>query len=169
MANKNLRILTWGALLITLGILLPILFHLFGLGPIFLPMFIPILTAGFLMPPLSAIFIGMITPILSFLLTHMPPIVILPLMVIEGFFLGGIPAIFYGKLKWNFWLVLLGALIFDRILLGVMVLLLAPVFHLPARLSSIYLVLQGLPGVLLNLFLVSVFVKLLKVRDVGLS
>ena len=117
------------------------------------------------MPLGSAIFIGVVTPILSFLLTHMPPIIILPLMIIEGFFLGGIPAFFYGKLKLNFWIILLGALIFDRILLGVMVLLLAPVFHLPARLSSVYVVLQGLPGVLLNLFLVPVFVRLLKFTD----
>jgi len=167
LANKNLRILTWGALFITLGILLPIFFHLFGLGPIFLPMFIPILMAGFLMPPASAIFIGGSTPILSFLLTHMPPIIILPLMVIEGLFLGGIPAVFYGKLKWNFWTVLLTTLIFDRILLGVMILLLAPVFHLPPRLSSIYVVLQGLPGIFLNLFLVSVSVRLLKFTDAG--
>ncbi len=119
------------------------------------------------MPPASAIFIGMITPILSFLLTHMPPIIILPLMVIEGFFLGGIPAVFYGKLNWNFWVVLVIALIFDRILLGVMVLLLAPFFHLPSQLSSVYVVLRGLPGVLLNLFLVPVFVKLLKFADVS--
>ncbi|NOY76799.1 MAG: ECF transporter S component [Calditrichaeota bacterium] len=159
--------MTWGALFITLGILLPILFHLFGLGPVFLPMFIPILTAGFLMPPASAIFIGVSTPILSFLITHMPPVIILPLMIIEGLFLGGIPAVFYGKLKWNFWLVLLAALIFDRILLGMMVLLLAPVFHLPSRLSSIYMVVQGFPGILLNLFVVSVFVKLLKFTDAG--
>ncbi len=148
-----------------LGVLFPILFHIFGLGPVFLPMFVPILTAGFVLPPVPAVLVGIVTPLTSFLLTQMPPVLILPLMIIEGFFLAGIPAVFYGTLRWNFWLVLLAALLFDRILLGVLVLFLAPVFHLPPRLSSVYMVLRGLPGVLLNLILVPLFVKWLERRE----
>ena len=165
MATRAVRLLTWSALFIALGVLFPILFHIFGLGPVFLPMFVPILTAGFVLPPVFALFVGVSTPVASFLLTQMPPILILPLMVIEGFFLAGIPSVFYGTLRWNFWLVLLGALLFDRILLGVLVLFLAPVFHLPPRLSSVYMVLRGLPGVLLNLVLVPVFVNLLRTKE----
>ncbi len=148
-----------------LGVLFPILFHMFGLGPVFLPMFVPILTAAFLLPPVFAIFVGITTPFISFLLTQMPPALILPLMMIEGVFLAGIPSYFYQKRGWNFWLVLAGALFFDRVLLSTLVLFLAPVFHLPPRLATIYVVLRGMPGVFLNFILVPVFFRLLKTRE----
>ncbi len=164
---STVRIVTWSALFIALGVLFPILFHLFGLGPVFLPMFLPILTAGFVLPPVFAVLVGVVTPLVSFLLTQMPPFLILPLMMSEGFFLGGIPSVFFQKLKWNFWLVLGGTLIFDRMLLAVLVLFLSPVFHLPPRLASGYVVLQGLPGVVLNFIFVPVLVKILPTPKTG--
>jgi riboflavin transporter FmnP len=71
-------------LFIALGILLPILFHQFGIaGRIFLPMHIPVFLAGALIGPASGFVVGAVCPALSFLLTGMPPALRLPLMTLE--------------------------------------------------------------------------------------
>ena len=63
------------AVLIAIGIVLPIVFHMIpvGLGGrALLPMHIPILLAGLIAGPLYGFFAGLITPVLSSMLTGMP-------------------------------------------------------------------------------------------------
>ena len=57
----NTRRICWGALFIALGILLPITFHMVGMGKVFLPMHIPILLAGFFCGPAIGAMVGFIT------------------------------------------------------------------------------------------------------------
>src|SRR5690625_6223104 len=60
-------------LLLAIGIIIPSIFHLTSLpGIIFLPMHIPVLLGGFLLPPYLALMLGAVTPLLNNLVTGMP-------------------------------------------------------------------------------------------------
>ena len=68
------------------AILLPQAFHLTGIpqsGQIFLPMHIPVLISGFVLGPVFGLFIGVLSPIISSLLTGMPDSFRLPFMIAE--------------------------------------------------------------------------------------
>ena len=82
--------IAYAGLFIAMGILLPQLFHLSGLpqsGSIFLPMHIPVLFAGFILGPLYGALIGVLLPIISAILTGMPPAARLPFMICTTYFL----------------------------------------------------------------------------------
>lgn len=66
--------LVLGGLFIALALVLPMVFHLIGAGPVFLPMHIPVFLAGFTVTPWVAAIVGLVAPLLSALLTGMPPL-----------------------------------------------------------------------------------------------
>jgi len=70
------RDLALGGLFGALGIVVPVLFHVLGpgVGPIFLPMYIPILALGALASWEVALVVGAATPLISSVLTGMPPL-----------------------------------------------------------------------------------------------
>ena len=76
---------------IAAAVALPQLLHLFGsaigvgsaLGESLLPMHFPILLLGLIAGPYAAIAAGVISPLISFLLTGMPQAAMLPFMVLE--------------------------------------------------------------------------------------
>lgn len=116
--------LTYGALIIACAIILPQLFHLSGIpdsGAVFLPMHIPVLLGGFILGPVFGAVIGALSPIISSLMTAMPPLSRLPFMVIElagyGFFAGLMyqTLAFYRK-KFGIYLSLVSAMLFGRAL-----------------------------------------------------
>lgn len=76
-----------GALFGALAIVLPMAFHALGpgVGPILLPMFLPILALGLLVSWRTALAVGVGVPFISSLLTGMPPLAppIAPLMAFE--------------------------------------------------------------------------------------
>ncbi len=82
-------VLTGSAILA--AILLPQLFHAAGVlsgigsaaGAAFLPMHIPVLLAGFLGGPLVGIAAGALSPLISFWISGMPALPMLPFMMIE--------------------------------------------------------------------------------------
>lgn len=82
-------VLTGSAILAS--ILLPQLFHAAGVlsgigsaaGTAFLPMHIPVLLAGFLGGPLVGIVAGALSPLISFCISGMPALPMLPFMMIE--------------------------------------------------------------------------------------
>lgn len=99
MKNEIVK-MTRAAMMIALGILLPMAFHAIpNSGSIFLPMHLPVLLAGFLCGPFYGLLVGIATPLLSSLWTGMPPLAILPGMIAElasyGFFSG----LFYRLIK----------------------------------------------------------------------
>ena len=73
------------------AVILPQLFHLMGaisgtgtaLGETFLPMHLPIILAGLLAGPYVGAVSGLLAPLLSFALTGMPTLAMLPFMMIE--------------------------------------------------------------------------------------
>ncbi len=162
MKKNDVRHLSLAGMFIALGIVLPIAFHAFGpeVGKVFLPMHIPVLIAGFFLPPIYALGVGIITPLLSSLLTGMP--VLFPMSVIMMFELavyGLTIAVIKKKIK-NHWLSLLLALLLGRMTAGLVVFGLTKLFAVQLPPPALYLqgaVVAGLPGIALQL----VFIPLL--------
>ncbi|MCL2179423.1 MAG: hypothetical protein FWB81_08480 [Cystobacterineae bacterium] len=69
----HLQAISRASALTVIGLLLPTLFHAVGLGRVFLPMYLPILVGAFVLPLRWAVGVGVLTPLLSALLTGMPP------------------------------------------------------------------------------------------------
>lgn len=111
--------LTGTALCIAFGILLPMLFHTIGAGPVFLPMHIPVLLCGLMFGwPYGAI-CGLIVPLLSSILTGMPPVFpTAAAMMLELCAYGALTGVFYQKLRWNVYPALICAMIGGRIISG---------------------------------------------------
>ncbi len=131
MNNKSLtKELVLGGLLLAMGILLPMLFHLFGMGQVFLPMHIPILIGGFLLSPGLAFILGVITPITSAFTTGMPPI--FPMSIIMAFELGVyglVIALATRKLKLSTIPALLVSMVAGRVVAGLTVAVLVEFFR----------------------------------------
>ena len=67
-----------------LGLTLPLAVHFVGSGPVLLPMHLPLAAAGFLVSLPLALWLVLLIPLLSSLLTGMPPLLpTVPLMVAE--------------------------------------------------------------------------------------
>ena len=116
--------LTYGALIVACAIVLPQLFHLSGIpntGAVFLPMHIPVLLGGFILGPAFGAVIGALSPLISSLLTAMPPLARLPFMVTElagyGFFAGLMyQTLGFNRKKCGTYLSLVCAMLFGRVL-----------------------------------------------------
>ncbi|MBP1745325.1 MAG: transporter component [Firmicutes bacterium] len=163
-----------GGLLLASGVILPMVFHVFGMtGPIFLPMHIPVLIAGFLLSPQLALIVGILTPLLSSIFTGMP--VMFPIAVIMAFELGVYAlaaSIAVRKLNLSTVPSLLIAMLSGRFAAGISVALLVQLFGIKMN-ALIYLkgaVITGIPGILLQLVMVPILViairKYLKIASV---
>lgn len=81
---KNTRKLVMSGLCAALGLVLPLAFHAVpNAGQVFLPMHIPVLLCGLITGPAYGLVCGAVTPLLSSLLTGMPPSGMLPGMMCE--------------------------------------------------------------------------------------
>ena len=158
------REITLSALFIALGLAVPVLFHAVGLGSTFLPMFLPILAAGLMMRPFLAGLIGVMTPVLSALVTGMPPLAppIAPIMSAEGLALGALSSICYRRLGWHIHLSALAAVCLQRLVMAFLMALLAPFFGIPSFLAAFGALLKGTPGVGLLVIAVPCLVKRLE-------
>lgn len=151
--------------LIGIGVLMPIILHLFGAaGPVFLPMHIPVIVGGFVLSAPYAAIVAIVTPIVSSLLTGMPPVYpILPIMVIELTCYAIVVNVAYNKLKISAPLSLLMSLILGRIGAGVMVAVL--VLTMELNLDPIMFVksaiITGIPGLIVQVIVIPRIVKAL--------
>jgi hypothetical protein len=150
-----------GGLLVALAIVIPILFHAVGLGSAFLPMFYPILLAGYLTPVPVALTVGLVSPLASALLTGMPPLFppVAFVMMAEGIVLSFVPSVLYRKHKINIWLTLTVAVILERIVLLAAVILFALFLKLPQQVLAIVSLVHGLPGIVLMFVVIPPLVK----------
>lgn len=83
---RKAKDLALGGMMGALGVLLPIAFHVVpGAGPVFLPMYLPILACGLLVSSWEvALLVGVVTPFVSSALTGMPPMMPhAPVMALE--------------------------------------------------------------------------------------
>lgn len=155
------RDLILGGLFLALALTLPLAFHAVGLGSAFLPMFLPIITAGFLTAPPVALSVGFLSPLASAVLTGMPPFFppVAFIMAAEGLVLAGVPSLLRRKTGGNIWAVLTVTVVFDRLLLLGLVFLVSAWLELPEEILSAAAVLEGAPGILIIFLLVPVVVK----------
>lgn len=107
MKKNSIRTLVLCGLFTAFGLLFPQIFHLFGAvsGQTFLPMHIPVLIAGLAVSPLCGAVTGVLSPLLSCLITNMPTMIKMPFMCLEllayGLFSGLFMKLFSGKIKNN--------------------------------------------------------------------
>jgi hypothetical protein len=129
-------------------------------------MFFPIAAAGFLLTLPSAAAVGMLSPLVSALLTGMPPFYppIAFIMIAEGLVLGALPAILYQKLKLNAWLVMALTMAADRLVLLASVLLLARLLELPKGVLTAAALLKGIPGTIAILLVIPPLVKKMEAK-----
>ncbi|HDP99276.1 MAG TPA: ECF transporter S component [bacterium] len=157
------RQLTLIALFLALSVIVPIVFHMIGAGSVFLPMFLPILLAGFLIEFPLAILVGLLAPWLSAFVTGMPPLFPTALiMSIEGASATAVIGYFFYRRNWKFMVCLVLGIIVERISLVLMGFVLAPLFNLPGEIFSIYKLTQSLPGVGLQIILIPIIYKIVE-------
>lgn len=156
---------------IALGILTPILFHAIGLGKVFLPMFWPVAASIFFLSVPYAVLVGILTPVLSFLLMGMPPISppILYRMILELFFLTLCSGLLYRKAKFGIFLALLTGLLGSRVIMFLSTLLLRPFFGFDmqkAVKAAFVDIVSGMTGVVTILVLIPFLINKIKHESV---
>ena len=157
--NKNFILV---ALFLALCVIVPIVFHSIGAGAIFLPMFLPILLAGFIIEFPYAILVGLLGPFFSSILTGMPPLFPTTLiMTVEGVTAASLVSYLYQQRKWPMWSSLIISIVAERLSLLAMGFVIAPLFNLPGEIFSFYKIIESTPGILLQLAGVPIILNLL--------
>ena len=160
--------ITLTAIFISIGVVLPMVFHAFpDGGRVFLPMHIPVLLAGLIVNPIFGLIAGVLTPLISSLLTGMPPVMMLPAMVCELAAYGLVAALCMKYLKvknytGKLYLSLVIAMIAGRIVSG---LVNAFIFNLGHYTMQMWLAgsfVTAVPGIILILVIVPILVMALK-------
>jgi hypothetical protein len=149
------------AAMAAMALVLPIAFHAVGMGNKFLPMLLPLLLNGFLAPFPWAIATGALTPLLSAVTTGMPPMfppVAFSMSLECGVMSGTAAAIYRGRPS-RLWYALIAAIVLGRATSLSATWLLAGLFHLPATVLTAAALIQGMPGVLLQLAVVPMVVR----------
>lgn len=164
MPGKEVKNMTLAALFIALGVLLPIVFHAVGLGSIFLPMLLPVAVSAYFLPVSVAACVGAITPLVSALLTGMPPLSppIAQVMVFECAALAICAAWLHRNKRLPVIISLLSGLLVSRIVLLLLSFLLMPLLGLPAQVFSWFFVIKGTPGIIMIMVLVPLVVRYLQ-------
>ncbi|MGI5859235.1 MAG: ECF transporter S component [Tepidanaerobacteraceae bacterium] len=173
MKKNNLTQMAAAGLFIAFGIVLPMMFHIIGLGSTFLPMHIPVLLSGFVLDAPIAAAVGAITPFLSSMFTGMPPAFpVMPYMIFELAAYGYVTSFLYQKMHRNVYTSLIGSMICGRIISGIAVWVLATLFaaQLPGPVIFITAsVAKGLPGIVIQLIFIPAIVLLLEKYKVKMS
>ncbi|MCE5284608.1 MAG: ECF transporter S component [Pelosinus sp.] len=154
------------AVSIAFGVVLPMVFHMTGIGgSIFLPMHIPVMIAGLFLGMRWGLIVGGCTPILSCLLTGMPPVIpILPIMAVELAVYGYIGGFLYRNRQWSIWLALLGSMVAGRAAAACGVFFMVQMVNVNLH-PLTYItgaVMQGLPGIALQIILIPMVVSRLE-------
>jgi len=146
-----------GGLLGALAFVLPIVFHAAGpgAGPVFLPMYYPILALGLLASWEVALLVGIIVPVLSSLLTGMPPPPTAVLMVCELVALGVVASLARG-LRFDVWPAAISSIVLSRLVGALLLLTLLPLFGITRGITEylIAVVTVSLPGTIIMLTIV---------------
>ncbi len=156
----NIHNLTLAVVFSALGMVLPPLFHLLGLGSMFMPMYIPLAIGSFMLTARNALMIGMLTPLLSALITGMPPFyppVAFLMMAQLGVFCTAISLLRH-RLRVPVLPALLAAIALDRAVMVTAYYFVAPLFSVSFGVLSAYDLLKSTPGILIMIVLVPVAV-----------
>ena len=155
-------------LFLAAALVLPIFFHALGMGSTFMPMFYPLALAGFLVAPPLAMITGVAAPLVSALLTGMPPFYppIAFIMMAEGLLFTGLPRPLQKLLRMPDWLTLFTVLLLDRALLLLMTQAMAGFMQLPPAMLGWATVIHGLPGLAMMLAILPCLIpKMCKIKE----
>ncbi len=166
MDKIKIRHLIWGGVWGALALILPAIFHALGLGTAFMPMFIPVLAAGFTLNWQITLILSFLIPLLSAFLTGMPPFYppIALLMCLEFITMTQIAYWTYQRLKWNIYVSLTLGFLMERAVLVLYVLSMAYIFHLPGEWLIWPAVFKNIPGIILSFAVVPVLVTGVKIK-----
>lgn len=172
------KFITLTAVFCALGTLLPQAFHIFGetAGKVFLPMHIPAMLAGLIVSPLAGLVCGLLSPVLSFLITGgaMPILIKVPFMMLEigayGLFCGLFSKKVFSKTKIADIIIstvsIFVAQLAGRIINAAGVLAAIHIFgvtHKAVSLVAVYAaVTAGIPGIVIQLVLLPALAVVLK-------
>jgi len=150
-----------GGLFMAMALVFPMIFHAIGLGSAFLPMFYPIIAAGFLVALPVSVIVGVTSPLLSSLLTGMPPLFppVALIMMMEGAVLTALPGFLYPRIMNNAWVITLLTMAADRIIMLLATFFFSRLLELPEGFMSAAALINGLPGTILILVLIPPLVK----------
>lgn len=156
------------ALCVALGVVLPVVFHsIANAGSIFLPMHIPVLLCGLICGWPFGLACGIATPLLSSLITGMPPVAFLPSMLCELAVYGLVSGLLMRWIKTrrlvlDLYLSLIGAMLAGRLAFGLLNALVfrAGAYSLPVWTAAAFV--TALPGIVIQLAVVPMLVLALK-------
>lgn len=166
MIQSKTKRITATAFFIALGILLPSAFHLVGkAGSVFLPMHIPVLLCGFLCSASYGALCGVLVPLLSSLITGMPPIFPIGIsMMLELASYGFLAGVCYEKFGRRIYPALITSMIGGRIVCGIANAFLfnmaGKAYGFQAFVSGAFVV--ALPGIVIQLILLPLLIISLK-------
>lgn len=161
------RRISFIALYLALTIILPVAFHQFGVaGRIFLPMHIPVLLCGFTIGATAGAIVGLLAPVLSHLLTGMPPLYAVPLMTLELPLYGIVAGLAYKKMGMNIYLSLLIAMVIGRLAFALGLVILGLFIELPYGPVQFFAAggaaITGIPGIILQIIIIPPLVAAIK-------
>ena len=158
--------LVLSGLFVALGVILPVLCHgIPNAGSVLLPMHIPVLLCGFICGWQYGAICGLIVPLLSSVITGMPPIFpTAPAMMCELCAYGALTGLLYRKQGRNVYLSLIGAMLGGRLVSGLANALFMGVagkpYGLAAFLTGAFA--TALPGIALQLIVIPLLVLALQ-------
>lgn len=168
MVISKTKQLTFTALCVALGLILPMTFHFVpNAGSVFLPMHIPVLLCGLLCGWQWGLLCGALTPFLSSMLTGMPPAAILPAMLCELAVYGLVTGLLFkvircGKPVLDLYASLIGGMMAGRLVSG---LVKALIFNVGSYSMQVWVMasfVTALPGIVIQLVLIPVVVETLR-------
>ncbi len=163
--NLPYRDLAYSGLLGAAALLLPVVFHLIHLGHVFMPMYLPLVALAFFVGPLHAALTALIVPLLSALVTGMPPLYppVAICMALELATMCWLLALL--RRRWPsarpLWL-LVPVLALGRVVYLALAYSMASVFQLPAKVVAGLSLIAGWPGVVLMVIVVPLIVRVQK-------
>ena len=129
-------------------------------------MHIPVLICGFIIGTRPAIMVGLLAPILSYLMTSMPPAYAVPLMTMELPLYGLAASLAYRHFKLNIYLSLLIAMIIGRLVFALGLFILGQFIALPYGPAQFFAaggaVISGIPGIIFQFIIIPPLVLSLK-------
>jgi hypothetical protein len=151
------------AFVTALALALPVVFHAFRLGHVFLPMYLPILAGAFFLSWRSAAASGFAAPLLSAAVTGMPPL-FPPVAIWMSFELSLMGALvsWLDRRRLPAWLTILTALVVGRACYAGLVFLTGRWLGLPAGAYTLISLLAGWPGMALAVIAIPAAVALVR-------
>lgn len=145
------------------AMLLPVIFHVFHLGSIFMPMYLPLVTLAFFLGPIPAAVTALLLPLISGAITGMPPFYP-PVAFIMSIELS-IMCVTIGLLrkllpKSNELFILIPVLLLGRCIGVGLIYLMALFMKLPAKFVAGASLLSGWPGIILMIVAIPAIIRL---------